>query len=76
MSGNVMEWCSDWYDKDYYGKSPENNPPGPDSGTEKVTRGGGALLDNLQRFQNSWRSNFLPATTGGQLGFRICEVRP
>jgi len=41
MIGNVAEWCSDWYDKDYYLHSPEENPPGPSSGTQHVGRGGG-----------------------------------
>lgn len=39
MSGNVREWCSDWYDKNYYSVSPKNNPKGPFSGTYRVLRG-------------------------------------
>ena len=41
MSGNAYEWVFDWYDPDYYSKSPEHNPQGPETGTEKVYRGGG-----------------------------------
>ncbi len=40
MSGNVWEWCWDWYDPDYYAVSPFSNPLGPVSGTERVLRGG------------------------------------
>jgi formylglycine-generating enzyme required for sulfatase activity len=40
MSGNVNEWCSDWYDEDYYSSSPTSNPKGPSSGKYRVLRGG------------------------------------
>ena len=40
MSGNVWEWCQDWYDADYYKKSPKENPQGAHSGTSRVLRGG------------------------------------
>ena len=40
MSGNVREWCNDWYDRNYYDKSPQANPPGPASGSERVVRDG------------------------------------
>ncbi len=40
MSGNVWEWVSDWYDKNYYSSSPRDNPGGPSSSNSKVLRGG------------------------------------
>lgn len=40
MSGNVQEWCWDWYGSTYYNSSPANNPTGPATGTVRVIRGG------------------------------------
>jgi formylglycine-generating enzyme required for sulfatase activity len=40
MAGNAAEWVADWYGRDYYQRTPEKNPPGPDTGEKRVLRGG------------------------------------
>ena len=37
---NVHEWCADWFDKNYYARSPERNPQGPSNGERRASRGG------------------------------------
>ena len=46
MSGNVSEWCNDWFSVDYYNNSPEHNPQGPATGDGKCIRGGSFCVRN------------------------------
>ena len=72
MSGNVWEWCNDWYDPDYYKNSPGNNPKGPSSGSYRVLRGGswGNVRQGC-RVANRGRSN--PSNQLSGLGFRLAQ---
>lgn len=68
MSGNVAEWCLDWYSDKAYEDAVEKDPQGPKSGTQKVIRGGGynkaPITITARDFQN-------PTTTSPYVGFRI-----
>lgn len=70
MSGNVMEWCNDWFDRAYYSVSPSKDPAGPNSGDSKVLRGGS---HNYYERHNRVTSRICrgPAERYPDVGFRI-----
>ena len=70
MSGNVYEWCSDWYDSSYYSSSPQNNPIGPATGTIRVNRGGSKGGDAM-RCRCADRGGGTPSGQTSSLGFRL-----
>ena len=72
MSGNVFEWCSDWYSPTWYQVSPVHNPPGPNEGKFKVIRGGSWFYD-YSGLRVTDRESANPSFRYGYSGFRLCR---
>ena len=72
MSGNVLEWCSDWYGATYYSTSPQNNPQGPETGASRILRGG-SWGGEVKHARVSQRYAAAPTALGNSIGFRLCR---
>ena len=74
ICANVHEWCSDWYQADYYAYSPERNPQGPDTGHRRASRGG-SWRHHIKVTRCAARSSIPPEFRYADYGFRVaCDL--
>jgi formylglycine-generating enzyme required for sulfatase activity len=74
MSGNVEEWCNDWYGSTYYRSSPSTDPTGLSTGTSRVLRGGSYFGNDLSARRSSYRGWGNPAYGLSLRGFRVART--
>lgn len=75
MAGNNREWCSDWYADTYYKVSPEENPTGPERGSNRVLRGG-SWGSFEHRMRVTFRNDEFPYNSALDFGFRVAVSGP
>lgn len=71
--GNVAEWVSDWYHRNYYSVSPERNPQGPKTGSYKVLRGGTWADEREEQLHVHYRNFTAPSMRTPTIGFRCAK---
>ncbi len=78
MAGNVACWCGDWYAADAYGRSTVGNTTGPQTGTERVLRGGSwaSTAEKSDGLHVGDRAHAVPSETSSCIGFRcVRDIR-
>jgi formylglycine-generating enzyme required for sulfatase activity len=75
MAGNVASWCFDWYASDAYGRNVAKSPTGPDTGTERVLRGGSwaSTSEVGAGLHVGDREHAPPEETSTRIGFRCAR---
>jgi len=70
MSGNVLDWCQDWYSSSYYTSSAVTDPTGPSSGSHRVLRGG-SWGSSARHCRSAIRGHSSPSLRNNHIGFRL-----
>ena len=76
-TGNVWEWCTDWFHPDFHTRDTRTNPRGPRRGANRSTRGGSYLCHHsyCERYRVAARNSLTPDSTTGNTGFRCVRDR-